>query len=89
MTTVKVAEFRSHLSKYLHKVRQGSEIIISDRKHPIARITPYSESTSEALKEWKMIEPAKGYAGFAKLKFKPLSSKVDALEELLSDRRKR
>lgn len=85
MITVKIGEFRNRLSTYLRKVRQGNEIIIADREHPIGRIIPYSE----VEEKWEMIEPSKGYEGLASLTFKPISSKVNAVEELLAERRKR
>jgi len=86
MITVKVAEFRNKLSSYLKKVRQGTEIIISDRDHPIGRLIPHDKNTEE---EWEITPPAKGYEGLAKLKFKPSSAKIDIVEELLAERRKR
>ena len=40
---VKIAEFKSGLSRYLRAVQRGSEIIITDRETPIARVVPYRE----------------------------------------------
>lgn len=39
---VGVREFKSHLSQYLARVRQGEEVIITDRGVPVARIEPVS-----------------------------------------------
>ena len=43
-TSVNVAELRNRLSTYLSKVRAGEEILICDRKLPIAKIVPLSTS---------------------------------------------
>jgi prevent-host-death family protein len=40
MRSVKIAELKNHLSAYLNEVRDGEEIIISDRDTPIAKIIP-------------------------------------------------
>jgi prevent-host-death family protein len=35
-----IRELRAHLSRYLDRVRDGEEIVVTDRGMPIARITP-------------------------------------------------
>jgi len=37
---VGIRELRAHLSRYLERVREGEEIVVTDRGAPIARITP-------------------------------------------------
>jgi len=80
---VKIADLKAHLSKHLHTVRAGGEIVVLDRKTPIARIVPYEARTErlvirEALHPW----------GTAKLP--PLPRKrVDAVALLLEDRARR
>jgi prevent-host-death family protein len=37
---VGIRELRAHLSRYLDQVREGEEIVVTDRGKPIARITP-------------------------------------------------
>ena len=44
MKTVNIADLKNRLSSYLQLVREGEEIIVKDRNHPIARITPYDTS---------------------------------------------
>jgi len=84
---VKIGEFRNRLSSYLKKLRQGAEIVISDRDTPIGRIIPFEKSN--AKDELKMIDPPKGYPGLASLAFSPKSSPVSPVEELLKERRSR
>lgn len=43
MRTVNVAELRDQLSSFLHLVRVGEEILVRDRKIPIARISPVQD----------------------------------------------
>ena len=42
MASVKIADLKNNLSAYLRKVRTGEELIICDRKSPIAKIVPLS-----------------------------------------------
>ena len=37
---VGIRELRADLSRYLKRVREGEEIVVTDRGTPIARITP-------------------------------------------------
>ena len=41
---VGIRELKAHLSQYLSKVREGEQIIVTDRGEPIARIEPVSVS---------------------------------------------
>lgn len=40
MKTVKIAELKDHLSEHLRAVEAGGEILVTDRRRPIARIVP-------------------------------------------------
>lgn len=40
MKHVKIAELKDHLSRHLRAVEAGSEVIVTDRERPIARIVP-------------------------------------------------
>lgn len=40
MRSVNIAELKNHLSTYLDRVREGEEIIVRDRRKPIAKIVP-------------------------------------------------
>lgn len=37
---VNIGEFRNHCSAYLQRVRAGEEIIICDRREPLAQVIP-------------------------------------------------
>jgi len=41
MKTVNIGTLKNKLSSYLQDVRNGEEVIVQDRKKPIARILPF------------------------------------------------
>ena len=43
MRSVNIADLKNNLSRYLHQVRRGEEILIRDRNLPIAKIIPLNE----------------------------------------------
>jgi prevent-host-death family protein len=57
MASVQIADLKNNLSAYLRKVRTGEEVIICDRKSPIAKIVPLSTGDLD-LEEQELI--AKG-----------------------------
>jgi len=57
MASVQIADLKNNLSAYLRKVRTGEEVIICDRKFPIAKIVPLG-TTDLDLEELELI--AKG-----------------------------
>jgi len=44
-TLVGVRELKDHLSRYLERVREGEEIVVTDRGRPVARLTSVDAST--------------------------------------------
>ena len=44
MRTVNIAVLKNELSRYLGQVRQGEELLIRDRKTPIAKIVPLTQA---------------------------------------------
>ena len=75
-TEVKIAEFKSHLSDHLRRVRQGQEIVIKDRETPIARVVPYEEPRRQlvvrpATKSFREIEAILAARPRRKIKLKP------------------
>lgn len=43
MRSVNIAKFKAELGKYLSYVRNGEDIVVLDRKHPLARVIPFKE----------------------------------------------
>lgn len=82
MTFVKIAQFKSHLSYYLNRIRNGGEVIVTDRKTPIARVVPYAEETAELL-----ILPASGRpSNLRKINIPAARTKVNSLKALREER---
>ena len=44
MATVGIREAKTHLSKYLKMVRQGQEVVLTDRGRPVGKIVPFPAS---------------------------------------------
>lgn len=55
MKRVGTADLKAHLSSHLRAVREGEELIVMDRREPIARILPFEE-----FEEGLVIEPGRG-----------------------------
>lgn len=51
MRSVSIAEVKNRLSAYLDLVRQGEEVLVRDRKRPIAKIVPLSAGDWQADEE--------------------------------------
>jgi prevent-host-death family protein len=47
MRSANIAELRDRLTQYLREVRAGEEIIVRDRKRPIAKIVPLTVDEDE------------------------------------------
>ena len=84
MVAVNIASFKAHLGKFLRRVRQGEEVVVLDRKTPVARLVPYEEKSPAKVAVRKPLgEPSE----IGKLSFAPLKGKrVDTLSVLLEDR---
>jgi prevent-host-death family protein len=50
MPRVGIRELKTHLSKYLKRVKQGQSLIITEHGRPIGRIVPEGASIEERLK---------------------------------------
>jgi len=48
MHTANVATAKNELSRLLRRVKRGESVIITERKHPIARLQPYHPEASDS-----------------------------------------
>lgn len=92
MRSVNVAELKNQLSKYLAFAKGGEEIVIRDRKLPVAKLVPFSakEASEEELvlvAAGKMRMPAEtlDVEGLLKIRTGKVSDK-EAVRALLEDR---
>jgi prevent-host-death family protein len=84
MKTVKIAELKDRLSEHLRAVERGavSEVIVTDRDRPIARIVPIERQRAGVV-----IRPSKvPFASIRRLRFKPARWAVSSLELLRQER---
>jgi prevent-host-death family protein len=87
MTTVKIAELKDRLSEHLRAVERGavSEVVVTDRGRPIARIVPVQDRSRRVT-----IRPAKvPFATVRARRFEPAGWPVDSLELLREERGER
>jgi prevent-host-death family protein len=77
-----VAELKARLSEYLRAVKRGGEVTIYDRDQPIARIVPYAEQHTLAVRE-----PHSNYGALGAIPLPPpVTLSVDPVDLLLQDR---
>ncbi len=95
MKTVKVAELKDKLSAYLDDVEKGEDIVIVNRKRPVARMTrilpqDLDEEEWELAAGGKMRLPEKSLTSAYLKRFlavrKPEVEKGTSLDALLADR---
>jgi prevent-host-death family protein len=82
---VGVRELRNHLSRYLDRVRDGNELVVTDRGHAIARVVPVEgERVLDRLIAEGVVTPARGKKSRAP---KPIKTK-STVSDLVGDQRR-
>jgi len=82
MKQVRIAELKSHLSKYLRAVRAGQTIAVLDRETPVAQIVPVRDRAT-----LKIRKPAPGTLPLNRVPLpKPLKIRIDVVDLLLEER---
>jgi prevent-host-death family protein len=82
---VGVRELRNHLSRYLDRVRDGNELIVTDRGHAIARVVPVGgERMLDRLIAEGIVTPAKEKRARVS---KPIKTK-SAVSDLVGEQRR-
>ncbi len=56
-TTVKIADFKAHLSEYLRNVRNGHPLTLMDRHTPVAQVVPYSDKPGKLVVRKATLRP--------------------------------
>ena len=82
---VRIAEFKSQLSRYLRAAQAGSEIIIKDRDTPVARLVPYT-APARRLETRPPVGSLKDLDRLAR--FRPKKLKLKDLERALREERR-
>lgn len=85
MKSVKIAELKDHLSAHLRSVEAGEEIVVTDRRRPIARIVPISPLASRV----EIIPPKRDFAELRDLPRQRVELGISSTVLLLEERRER
>jgi prevent-host-death family protein len=85
MRRVKIAELKDHLSEHLRSVERGSQLVVTDRDRPIARIVPVGGSGTLV----RMKAPQRPFASIRAKRYAPARWKIRSLALLLEERRDR
>ena len=48
---VGVRDLKARLSEYLHRVKNGQTIVITDHGHPVGRLLPVEQSLDERIRQ--------------------------------------
>ena len=79
---VGVRELRNHLSRYLDRVRDGDELVVTDRGHAIARVVPVGgERVLDRLIAEGVVTPAREKRSRAPKPIKTKSTVSDLVRE--------
>jgi prevent-host-death family protein len=95
MKKAMIAELKNHLSRYLDHVKQGGEVLVFDRKRPVARIVPLHDTTAaegdaarlQRLEQRGLIRRGKGGLPTAIRRARRAKLRGGLLAELLAERR--
>ncbi len=55
MKSAAVSQIKASLSEYLARVKKGEEVVVTDRGHPVAILSPFRESKSKTLNDRKRL----------------------------------
>ena len=82
---VGVRELRNNLSRYLDRVREGEEVVVTDRGRAVARVLPVSgERTIDRLIREGKVTPAK-----TRKRTRPRSAKTaGTVSDLIAEQRR-
>ncbi len=85
MTEVGIRELRDHLSRYLDRVQDGEEVVVTDRGRAIARVLPMNgERTIDRLIAQGLVTPARQRR---RTRPKPLKT-VGSVSDLVPEQRR-
>lgn len=83
MTKVGIAELKDRLSEHLRAVENGAEVIVLDRKRPIARIVPMVAATGRV----RIMPPSRDFTEIRDRRRTPARWPITSTELLLEERR--
>jgi len=85
MKPVNIAEFKTHLGKYLRVVRKGGTVVVADRGTPVATVVPFPAPARPRMEFREAEGPASDLAKLPRLP--PTPPGCPSLLDLLLDDR--
>jgi len=85
MKRVGIAELKNNLSIHLRAVEHGSEIEVTDRGRPIARIVPVQQGAASG----RIVAARRSFTELRRRRHSPARWPVSSLQLLLEERRDR
>ena len=92
MTTVSISELKARLSAFIDIVRDGDEVLVTDRGRPIARLMPIRHAEQEEgrramlLRSGRLRGPTTALAGDFFTRARPADADGHSLAALLDER---
>ena len=82
MILVNMATLKSHLRKYVRRVKEGETAVVTSHGHPVAKLVPYDnpEETVSIISPSRKINELERVAGIVP------KAATDSLDMLLNDR---
>ena len=89
--TINVVQLKSRLSEYLRLVKAGSEVVITERGVPVARVVPLGDVERQSTRRARLtraglLKPGRGRLPKTLLRA-PRGPRAGVLEALLAERR--
>lgn len=84
MLTANIAHLKARLSYYLSQVRRGQEILVMDRRTPVARVVASGQKPALPIEE-----PRRPARDLKAIRYPRIKSKADAVRALREDRDRR
>lgn len=81
MKSVKIAQLKDQLSRYLRAAEGGASIVVTDRDRPVARLVPIA--TEEGL---ELLEATAPFTAVRERRFPPTRKRIDSLALLRQER---
>ncbi|MBI4208772.1 MAG: type II toxin-antitoxin system prevent-host-death family antitoxin [Deltaproteobacteria bacterium] len=88
MKSTNIAELKAHLAQYLRSVQNGEEVVVLDRKTPIAKVIPWKGEKGTRLWTRKPTHDPLTLSALWKSNGKEVS-RYDSLSFLLETRKER
>jgi prevent-host-death family protein len=81
MKSVKIAELKDNLSRYLRAAEKGASVVVTDRDRPVARIVPILAEESV-----EVVPASRPFSSVRARRFAPTRATIDSLALLLEER---